>query len=347
MVCRSGSGTDSSMRSGNVRLNFLDEGFEIRSKEKVRYLLPKIRNVEPLSGIESGGSSIKIFGENFSIGNGNVEVFLGSEICRIEKIEPQEISCETNFFEKTFGEKEKSIKIFFDKKTRISFGKFFSVENDPIVFSFDRFHKMKSFRSGARRIEIRGSNFDFVQKIQLEFEKFLFLEPIFRNSTFLTFKTPSASQLQLQNRNQIQIVLRLDNLRKTSTLFYFDDPKIFPFTNFQQNFQPILTIRGENLTLVGHRKDEISVTVACHSCPILSLTNEQIFCQTPNKIQQINQNCFDGNNPRVIVKIDDFKVFIGVLVYPKRFFLIGKIWSKGVSCFHCSTFRVEKFDQPG
>ena len=65
IVCQSGD-AGLTFRTGFVRLKFGFYGPQIYSHQIISYINPKINSIEPLIGIQNGGTILTIHGENFT-----------------------------------------------------------------------------------------------------------------------------------------------------------------------------------------------------------------------------------------------------------------------------------------
>ena len=317
-------------RSGFIRFKFGIHGPEIFSDHVLSYTFPTIDDIEPLIGIESGGTLLTIRGSNLTIGNGHLSIIIGQQPCSLQSVSDKKIQCETNRFPKALSRKQLPIKIIFDRRTQISYRDLFMVAENPLVYSFDRYHHYRSFRTGGHRLTVFGENFHLIQNVQLEFQQFLFVSPLFRNSTHLKFLTPSTQELQLnqQQQQQVDITLHLDNFMRNSTLIYFNDPMVFSLAPRDQSHSERLIIYGRNLTDIGHSKNDIHVHIGCDQCEMIDFQFDKIICQPPStrpaKISQNKELCYESQHPNIIVTIDNLRIVVGSLIYPRKVFVIGK-----------------------
>ena len=308
------------------------------SNQLVSYIYPSIRSIQPLIGSENGGSLLTIEGHNFTIGNGRVSVFIGHRSCSLQSISDTQIRCETSSFPASMLNENHPIKIFFDQQTKLIYEQFFSIVPNPILHSFDRDHRYESFRSGGHRLVIVGKHLHAIQNVQLEFQRFLFVSPLFRNGTHLIFLTPSSQELQLHDEREIEIALYLDNFNRTSSLLYNDDPIVYPFEPMLERYTHELIIHGVNLTAIGHTASDISVQIGCDPCHISHLESNRILCQPPTdrpkEYSVTNQLCYNSEHPSIIVHIDNIRVHVGYLLYPRRIIIFGKRVSHLSIYFH-------------
>lgn len=327
-MCRSGN-AGSAERSGFVRLKFGASGPDLSSREMISYAYPRIDTIEPMIGIESGGTLLTIRGDNLTIGNGHLSIFIGHRPCQLEAVSPMKIECETSSFPPSSLQKPQPIKLFFDRQTQLTADHSFSVVADPILYSFDRYHQHQTFRSGGHRIVILGENLHFAQQIQLEFQHFLFVSSIFHNSTHLIFLTPPAKELPLNHQATLDLTLYLDNFNRTSSLIYVADPLIYPLEPILQPYSEQLLIQGHNLTAIGHTAHDISVQIGCDLCTVIQLDSDQIICQPPTdrpkKSSTSERLCYDSEHPSIVVTIDNIRVHVGDMIYPKKVLIVGEI----------------------
>ena len=328
IVCRSGN-AGSAERSGFVHLKFGAFGAGLSSRQMISYAYPRIDTIEPVIGIESGGTLLTIRGNNLTIGNGHLSIFIGHRPCQLEAVSAMKIECETSSFPPSTLQKPQPIKLFFDRQTQLTSDHSFTVVANPILYSFDRYHQYQTFRSGGHRIVILGENLHFAQQIQLEFQHFLFVSSIFHNSTHLIFLTPPAKELPLNHQAALDLTLYLDDFNRTSSLIYVADPLIYPFEPMLQPYREQLVIQGHNLTAIGHTAQDISVQIGCDVCTVVQLDSDQIICQPPTdrpqKASKSERLCYDSEYPSIVVSIDNIRVHVGDMIYPKKIFIVGEI----------------------
>lgn len=290
----------------------------------ISYIKPKINSIEPLDGIQNGGTILTIHGENFTIGNNHIIVLIGNRLCQLISISTEKIQCKTRLFPISLLNKTQSIKILFDRQTKLIYHESFTILPNPIVYLHKKY---KSFRSGGHQLIIEGENFNKIQNIRLEFQyhsqPYL---PLFRNNTHLIFLTPSSNQ---QYKQEIRINIYFDNFNKTSSIIYINDPIIYELQPLYQTYTDQLIISGMNLTSLEHTKNDIMVHIGCDSCPILYLQSDQIICQPsidrPRKYSKSKRPCYNSEHPSIIVSIDNIHSHVGFMIYPKKLIILGKI----------------------
>ncbi len=326
IVCQSGD-AGATFRTGFVHLKFDPYGPQIHSQQIISYLNPEINSIEPLMGIQHGGTILTIHGENFTIGNSHIAVFIGNRLCQLMSISTKKIECKTRFFPSVMLNKNQPIKILFDRQTKLIYEEFFTIIPNPILYSFTKYHRYQSFTSGGHQLIILGENLDKIQNIQLEFHRLIFVSPLFHNNTHLIFLTPSIQQLNLKKQQEIEITIYLDNFNQTSSLIYLNDPIIYELKPISRAYTHQLIIQGSNLTAIGHTKNEVRVHIGCDLCPIIDLQSDQIICQPPTyrpeKYSKTKRLCYSSENPSIIVSIDNIHSHVGFMVYPKKVILLG------------------------
>jgi hypothetical protein len=326
IVCQS-SDAQSTFRTGFVRLKFGSYGPQIHSDQTISYINPKINSIEPLIGIQNGGTILTIHGEYFTIGNSHISVLIGNRLCQLLSITMIKIECKTRSFSLSMVNKSQPIQISFDRQTKLIYENFFKIIPNPILYSFTKY---KSFISGGHQLIIVGENFHRIQNIQLEFQSLLFVSPLFRNNTHLIFLTPSIQQLNLNNQQEIKIKIYLDNFNKTSSMIYINDPIIYELVPMLQTYTNQLIIQGINLTSIGHTKNEIMVHIGCDLCPIIHLQSDKIICQPPinrpEKYSKTKHLCYSSEHPSIIVSIDNIHSHVGFMIYPKKIIILGKFY---------------------
>ncbi|UJR25406.1 hypothetical protein I4U23_006753 [Adineta vaga] len=332
IVCQSGD-AGTTTRTGSVQLKFGRHGPQIQSRQLISYMNPTITSVEPLIGIESGGTLLTIVGDNLTLGNSHIAVFIGTRPCQLLSISRTKIQCETSLFSSLMLNEQQSIKFLFDRQTKIDSEKFFTIVPNPVLHSFDNYHQYQSFLSGGHQLIIHGENFHSVQNIRLEFKRIIFVSPFFSNKTHLIFLTPSIQELHLNDENdyqqEIEIILHLDHFNKTSSVIYINDPLIYELEPMLQTYTNELIIHGANLTTIGHTKENVNVHIGCDICTIVHFQVDKIICQPPvyrpKKYSKTNQLCYDSEHPWIIVTIDNIHSHVGYMIYPKKIVILGII----------------------
>ena len=332
IFCQSGDGGKIS-RSGSVQLKFGSHGPTIESQQIISYVNPTIHSIDPLIGIESGGTLLTIEGTNFTVGNGHLSIMIGTHPCQLLSINPNKIQCETTSFSPMIPNESHPIKLYFDRQTKIISEQMFRVVSNPILHSFDRHHQFRSFISGGRQLIIRGEDFRSVQNARIEFKRTIFVSPLLHNDTHLIFLTPSIQELHIDNddiieHQPIELNLHLDHFNQTSSLIYFNDPLIYELEPMIQSYTNELIIYGMNFTALDHTMNEIFVHIGCDQCPIIHLQSEKLICQPPlyrpKKYSKNNRLCYDSEHPWIIVTIDNIHSHVGYMIYPKRLIILGK-----------------------
>ncbi|CAF2891968.1 unnamed protein product [Rotaria sp. Silwood2] len=186
IVCQSGD-AGTIPRTGFVLLKFGLNGPQISSRQIISYINPTINMIEPLIGIESGGTLLTIQGENLTLGNSHISISIGNRPCQLLSLSRIKIQCETTLFSPLMLNQQQPIKLVFDRQTKISAEKFFTIVPNPILYSFDKYHQFQSFMSGGHQLIIDGDNFDTIQNIRLEFKRIIFVSSLFHNRTHLVF----------------------------------------------------------------------------------------------------------------------------------------------------------------
>lgn len=303
-------------------------GPQIYSHEIISYLNPKITLIEPLTGIQGGGTVVSIFGENLTLGNNHISIFIGNRSCQLLSISKTKIECETRAFPRSMLNQDQMVNIIIDHQTKVTYDQFFTVVPNPTLYSFDKITQYKSFTSGGHEIIIVGENFNVVQNIQLEFKHLIFISPSFYNNTHLIFLSPSIGELQLKHTQLVDMTIYLDNFNKTSSIIYVNDPIVYDLEPFTQPYTSELMIQGKNLTAIGHTKDQLFVYIGCELCTIIRLQTNTIICQPPlyrpEKYSKSKDLCYKSEHPSIIVSIDNVQVHIGFMIYPQKLVLLGK-----------------------
>ncbi|CAF0806289.1 unnamed protein product [Adineta steineri] len=332
IICQSG---DAGMlsRSGPIHLKFGSHGPHVQSDQIISYVNPIITSIEPLIGIESGGTLLTVFGENLTLGNSHISVSIGNRPCQLLSISRLKIQCETSTFSSLILNEQQPINFLFDRQTKIKFEKPFTIVSNPILYSFDEYNQYQSFISGGHHIVIHGENFHTIQNIRLEFKRIIFVSPLLYNRTHIIFLTPSIQELHLNDEHDyqqdIEIIVHLDHFNKTSSIIYINDPIIYELEPMLQTYTNELIIHGSNLTAVGHTKNDITVHIGCDLCNIIHFQVDKIVCQPPayrpKKYSKNNRLCYDSEHPWIIVTIDNIHSHVGYMIYPKKVIILGII----------------------
>ena len=332
ILCQSGD-AGSASRTGVVRLKFGSHGPHIQSNQTVSYLSPTITKIEPLVGIESGGTLLTIHGENLTIGNGLVIVSIDNRPCQLLSLSRSKIQCETTAFSPLISEERSPITFHFDRQTTLIADKGFRVVPNPVLHSFDGKNPFQSFLSGGHQLLVRGENFHPVQNIRLEFKRTIFVSPLFHNETHLIFLSPSLQELHLNDDDDyqqgIEMIIHLDHFNQSSILTFLHDPLIYELEPMLQTYTNELTIHGVNLTAAGHTAKDVLVHIGCDLCPVLQLQSDKLICQPPlyrpKKYSKNNRLCYDSEHPWIIVTMDNIHSHVGYMLYPKRLIVLGII----------------------
>jgi hypothetical protein len=243
------------------------------------------------------------------------------------------LQCETSSFTSLMLNEQQPIKLLFDRQTKINSEKFFQISSNPILYAFDKYNPFESFMSGGHQLRIHGENFHIIQNIRLEFQRMIFVSPLFQNKTHLIFLTPSIQELhlndQLDYQQDIEVIIHLDHFNKTSAIIYRNDPLIYELEPMLQTYTNELIIHGMNLTAIGHSKNDINVHIGCDLCTIVLLQSDKIICQPPlnrpKKYSKTNRLCYDSEHPWIIVTVDNIHSHVGYMIYPKKVIILGKI----------------------
>jgi len=325
MMCQSGN-AGSTSRAGFVEIKFGPYGPRIQSQQNISYTNPRIHSIEPLIGIQNGGTVLTFIGENFDIGNTHLSIFIGSRLCQLISISMTKLQCKTRTFPHSMLNKQQPIKLIFDRQTELIYRESFAVFPNPNLDSFKHF---SSFVSGGHQLNIIGEHFDRIQSVQLEFNQLFFLSTISRNNTHLTFLSPSIQQLNLDKSQTIPLTIYLDNFNQSTTLNYINDPIIYQLEPFYQAYASHLIIQGENLTNLEHGKADVFVHIGCDLCTIVDLRSDRIVCQPPvnrpGKYSATKHLCYKSEHPSIIVSIDNIHSHVGFLIYPKKMIFLGMI----------------------
>ncbi len=331
IVCQSGD-AGTIPRSGLAHLKFGSHGPQIHSRQIITYLNPTINSIEPLIGIENGGTLLTILGENLTLGNSHISISIGKYPCQLLSISGSKIQCETSPFSPLMLNEQQPIKFVFDRQTKINSEKLFTIVSNPLLHAFDIYHQFQSFISGGHQLIVHGENFHTIQNIRLEFKRIIFVSPIFHNKTHLIFLTPSIQELHLNDENdfqhEVELIIHLDHFNKTSSLIYINDPLIYELEPMLQTYTTDLVIHGANLTAIGHTKNDINVHIGCELCNVIHLQSDKIVCQPPlyrpKKYSKTNHLCYDSEHPWIIVTIDNIHSHVGYMIYPKKIIILGK-----------------------
>lgn len=154
-----------------------------QAKEKFQYKVVQVRDLQPKTGPQSGGTRLYISGSNLNVGS-NLQVFLDTLPCTVDKAlaSNSQISCKTSK-SPTASNNISRLILKIDNATQVIPDPF-SYTEDPTIL---RISPLKSFVSGGRNVMVIGSNLHAVQQPRIA----VFYEDQVLNETVCEVLSPS------------------------------------------------------------------------------------------------------------------------------------------------------------
>ncbi|KAG0427984.1 hypothetical protein HPB47_025004 [Ixodes persulcatus] len=154
-----------------------------QAKEKFQYKQVLVKDLQPRTGPQSGGTRLYISGSNLNVGS-RLEVFLDSLPCTVDKTlaSNSQISCKTS--KSTIPSYNVSQLILKIDNASQSIPNPFAYAEDPTIL---RISPLKSFISGGRSVMVIGSNLHAVQQPRMA----VFFEDQVLNETVCEVISPS------------------------------------------------------------------------------------------------------------------------------------------------------------
>ena len=130
------------------------------------------------------------------IGNSHISVLIGNRPCQLLSISSYKNSnVKQRSFSSLMVNEKQPIKLSFDRQTKLISKNFLLLFQIQSYIHLINIHPFQSFISGGHQLIILGENFHTIQNIQLEFQRFIFVSPLFHNNTHLIFLTPSITRI--------------------------------------------------------------------------------------------------------------------------------------------------------
>ncbi|EEC14243.1 plexin B, putative [Ixodes scapularis] len=154
-----------------------------QAKEKFQYKQVLVKDLQPRTGPQSGGTRLYISGSNLNVGS-RLEVFLDSLPCTVDKTlaSNSQISCKTS--KSTIPSYNVSQLVLKIDNASQSIPNPFAYAEDPTIL---RISPLKSFISGGRSVMVIGSNLHAVQQPRMA----VFFEDQVLNETVCEVISPS------------------------------------------------------------------------------------------------------------------------------------------------------------
>ncbi|CAD5226439.1 unnamed protein product [Bursaphelenchus xylophilus] len=287
--------------SGPIRVTIGKTGKrQVESDAHFHFLEPVIRSIQPSFGPMSGGTRLRIHGENLDVG-AMVNVSVDRIPCKVipEERSKNQIMCLTGRSPTAYT--AETIRLQVDETIRILNAEF-EYRPDPTVVSVD---PLVAFESGGRLLTVKGTNFDSVleAKIFLVSSSSAFETSIvsdlaacqIQNSTEMTCESPRLSYNLLNPEvgharrafNKFPVGFHMDgvedvrNLGRLFSLMTVSDPQFASFKGVKTlSLGHPLVIEGKHLTMAA-KPDEYTVTIGTVKCPVIVLESHQLVCRTP------------------------------------------------------------------
>ncbi|XP_064473748.1 plexin-B-like isoform X2 [Ornithodoros turicata] len=154
-----------------------------QAKEKFQYKEIRVRDLQPKTGPQSGGTRLYISGSNLNVGS-HLQVFLDNLPCTVDKAlaSNSQISCKTSKSTIPYYNVSQLI-LKIDNATQVIPNPFMYTEDPTIV----KISPLKSFVSGGRNVVVIGSNLHAVQQPRIA----VFFEDQVLNETVCEVLSPT------------------------------------------------------------------------------------------------------------------------------------------------------------
>ncbi|XP_037578148.1 plexin-B isoform X1 [Dermacentor silvarum] len=154
-----------------------------QAKEKFQYRQVTVRDLQPRTGPQSGGTRLYISGSNLNVGS-NLTVFLDNLPCTVDKTlaSNSQISCKTS--KAAIPKYNVSYLILKIDNATLSIPSPFNYSEDPTILKIS---PLKSFVGGGRNVMVTGSNLNAVQQPRMA----VFYENQILNETVCEVLSPS------------------------------------------------------------------------------------------------------------------------------------------------------------
>ncbi|XP_022914955.1 plexin-B isoform X2 [Onthophagus taurus] len=320
------------------------------SSVKFSYKDIRLRGVYPTMGPQSGGTLLAITGQYLNIGS-DITAYLDGHLCQVNitQASSSRLTCITSKAAKPVNIGKLTLSI--DGANRTLEGNPFNYTSDPTIMEIK---PLKSFASGGRMIFVHGSNFDSIQKPEMEVYH---NEPIPINRTTCTvlsstqMECPSPSIIRHFSRSRVvtrrstrkhnsmkssemqrslRIGFIMDNVVAVrdlekhfghirTLLLYVEDPMFIEFPKQTKLYKgDTLVIEGENLNVASDETD-VYVTIGTKPCNVTSLAMTQLVCSPPEQQPDStdeNGDKTENNLPLVVVRVGkNLRFPIGYLRY--------------------------------
>ncbi|CDW56793.1 plexin A4 [Trichuris trichiura] len=301
IVCVTGPANHRKAHSGPVVVKIKDVmDYVAISDQSFHYVIPEIKEFQPSSGPQSGGTTLTILGEHLNAGS-NISVSVGGVPCTVITKLIDMIRCRTG--PSSVAGRAGGIEIRFDNAEKTFAKSQFTYEEDPIVKSVS---SEKSIVSGGLLIRVHGDRFNLVQDMKMYFrhagQETKGLCTI--ESTDLAKCYTPEVQLQpgdpfypLAERpllveygffmNDVPFARNISTHGGFRPFSIFPDPEFdffqpsgsetYPIKYFKNDY---LTINGNNIDLALREKD-IRVFVGSELCNVTALANRVVTCRPP------------------------------------------------------------------
>ncbi|CAD5219426.1 unnamed protein product [Bursaphelenchus okinawaensis] len=298
IVCVVDPGTS----SGPIRVTIGKTGKrQVESDVHFHFLQPVLRSLQPAFGPVSGGTRVRIHGENLDVGAA-VNVTIDRIPCVVvpEQRFKNQIICITSESPRTYS--AETVKLQIDETVRILNTRF-EYRPDPTI---EFIEPLVAYESGGRLLTVKGNNFDSVleAKIYLTSSSYVNEATIvsdlaacqIQNATEMTCESPKLLQNLINSEdnhgrrafNKYPIGFHMDGVKgvrslgRQMSLMTVADPQFASFRGVKTlSLGQPLVIEGKHLTLAA-RPDEYTVTIGTERCHVIVLEAHQLVCRTPD-----------------------------------------------------------------
>ncbi|XP_053374106.1 hepatocyte growth factor receptor-like [Mercenaria mercenaria] len=323
------------------------------------YNTPSITDIHPKYGPKAGGTLLTLSGQNLGVGNRDVDVFLGSQICKQATVYPQLppdlvasvdftiqciVSAANNYVNIT------SIELAIDDQVVVRLTSiYYEMVKDPVIANIST---RNGFVSGGTSITVQGSDLSNANAARVESSyagETSISKCTIQSASVTICKVPRAPKTLTNElaKNQsserrkrsgclkcieVQIVLYLDGVTENFTITYYRDPSIYKLPGkdnvvSMQSENLRLTIKGKNLNLVATAFD-INITIGIATCSVIELTMATVVCIAPST--RPDPGIPDSQYPEVNI-ISDHSWFSDVHIDTVTVYNMTTLWKEMAS----------------
>ncbi|XP_053391294.1 plexin-B-like [Mercenaria mercenaria] len=316
------------------------------------FRIPEVTYVEPSLGPLSGGTSVTIYGKYLDTGREKT-ITIGEIICKLNANEEgtvypfesiqsyndirkgkdlTKLECNTTSGDPSKLNKPLDMTVAFDGvNVTVSENITYRYVADPNITAI---LPRKSFQSGGRRLTVKGTNLNSIQKPKIyavlgsmkmkseecigdDKEGAIYCPSPKYRETEMKRKKRTSGPVQAKLGFEMDDVssVTADNLpNDLAILMYYPDPVLENFTevNVYKELKEYLVIKGKGLKLAADEND-VTIEIECEKCNVTSITNEAIICEPPTEKPVCGK--LKDHKLFVTVRIGYFTQIVGYIAY--------------------------------